>query len=124
QDGLALLRERWQGAAPGPGSSESTSRYVELTRALANVLDEEGHDPSGALAVIQAALVPAPTEARPLVQKVLYARAVHERAKRAEPLEALGTPAELLEAADLYRTELGQSARALRLYSRVLADAK
>lgn len=124
QDGIALLRQRWESTAPDPASPDSATRYVELTRALATVLDEEGHDPNGALEVVETALHALPGEARLLVKKVLYARAVHEQTKLAEALEALGTPAELLEAADLYRTDLGESARALRLYSRVLADAK
>ncbi|MCR9160394.1 MAG: tetratricopeptide repeat protein [Nannocystaceae bacterium] len=118
-DGIALLRERWEEAP-----AEATDRYIELTRALATVLDEEGHDPSGALEVIETALGAVEDEPRLLVKKVLYARAVHEQRKLAEALEALGTPQELLEAADLYRTALEESAHALRLYSRVLAEAK
>lgn len=118
-DGIDLLRQRWQGA-----STDDPDRYIELTRALATVLDEEGHDPNGALEVIETGLEAMPDEGRLLVKKVLYARAVHEQRKLAEALEALGTPQELLEAADLYRAVLGESAHALRLYSRVLAEAK
>lgn len=119
QDGIDLLRQRWERAP-----SDDATRYVELTRALATVLDEEGHDPNGALEIVEAALLAHPRDGRLLVKKVLYARAAHEETTLAEALEALGGPTELLEAADLYRTRLGGSARALRLYSRVLAEAK
>lgn len=119
QDGIDLLRQRWDSA-----TDRESDRYVELTRALATVLDEEGHDPSGALAVIETALESTPEEGRLLVKKVLYARAVHDLAKLGEALEALGTSAELLEAADLYRSSLGDGAHALRLYARVLAESK
>ncbi len=119
EDGIDLLRKRWDAA-----NESEDERYIELTRALATVLDEEGHDPSGALAVIETALEAHPEERRLLVKKVLYARAVHDQTKLGEALEALGTPAELLEAADLYRSALDDSAHALRLYSRVLAESK
>ncbi len=118
-DGLALLRTRWDAADPAAGD-----RFVALTRALATVLDEEGHDPGGALAVIETALASRPKDGRLLVKKVLYARAIHDQTKLGEALEALGGPAELLEAADLYRGPLDDGTRALRLYSRVLAESK
>jgi tetratricopeptide (TPR) repeat protein len=52
------------------------------------------------------------------------ARAVHDEALLAESLAALPDPDGLLEAADLLRTRLHDSARAVRLYSRVLAESK
>ena len=122
QDGIELLRKRWQDASTDDG--ENTDRYVDLTRALAEVLDDEGHDPEGALAVVETALERLPDEGRLQVKKALYARAVHAPAKLAEALESLGDAASLLEAATLHRASLGNSAHALRLYSRVLAEAK
>ena len=123
QDGIDLLRQRWEST-----TDRTTDRYVELTQALATIVDEEGHDPAGALAVVETALESqpdgGPSQNKLLLKQVVYARATHEQDKLAHALEALGTPEELLEAANLYRGALGEGARALRLYSRVLAESK
>ncbi|MEM6295755.1 MAG: tetratricopeptide repeat protein [Myxococcota bacterium] len=118
-DGIALLRDRWDTA-----NRDELDRFVELTCALAGVLDEEGHDPRGALDVVLSALEEHPEQGRLLVKKADYARAVHDQAVLAEALAELGTPEGTLEAADLYRGPLHDSGKALRLYSRVLAESK
>ncbi len=119
EDGIALLRDRWAEL-----DRQDTERFVAMTMSLTAVLDEEGHDPKSALETAESALETLPEEPRLLALKVHFARALHDQAKLADGLAALGNPAELLEAADLYRGPLRDGAKALRLYSRVLAESK
>lgn len=118
-DGITLLRDHLARVA---GTDEA--RHVRLATALAEVLDQEGHDPRGALAVIAAALAQRPGTPALLRAQGKLARAVHDEPLLVESLAALPDPDGLLEAADLLRTRLKDSARAVRLYSRVLAEAK
>ncbi|MBP7288581.1 MAG: tetratricopeptide repeat protein [Nannocystaceae bacterium] len=118
-DGVTLLRGHLERAAAG-----DEARHVRVATALAEVLDREDHDPKGALAVIAAALAQRPGVAALLRAQAKLARAVHDEALLVESLAALPDSDGLLEAADLLRARLHDNARALRLYSRVLAEAK
>ncbi|HWB79580.1 MAG TPA: tetratricopeptide repeat protein, partial [Nannocystaceae bacterium] len=118
-DGITLLRDHLERIAGG-----DEARHVKLAAALAEVMDQEGHDPKGALAVIAGALERRPGNAALLRAQGKLARAVHDEPLLVESLAALPDPDGLLEAADLLRTRLKDSARAVRLYSRVLAEAK
>lgn len=125
EEGVAILRERlaMAGDAEDPDEDER-SRRVALATSLAEVIEQDGHDPKGALEVVTSALARDPG-AEPLLRlRVRLARALHDLPLLAEGLAALGEAPHLLEAADLLRSKLGDGARALRLYSRVLAEAK
>ena len=51
EDGIDLLRSRWQAV-----DRADAERFATMTAQLAEVLDEEGHDPKGALEVVNTAL--------------------------------------------------------------------
>ncbi len=118
EDGVTLLRERWLGLEP------ASERALALALVLADVLADEGGDARGALQVIETALQHHPDEARLRDRRVALARTLRDPVAMSEALQARGGPDDLLEAALLLHRELGDGARALRLYSRVLADAK
>lgn len=118
-DGIALLRGHVDRLTTAGGP-----RHVRMAAALAEVLDREDHDPRGALAVIAAALAAHPGDHTLLRTQVKLARTVHDEAMLVESLAALPDADGVLEAADLLRTRLHDSARAVRLYSRVLAESK
>ncbi|MBX7078918.1 MAG: tetratricopeptide repeat protein [Nannocystaceae bacterium] len=119
-DGIALLRRHLDEAAAG----SDEARHVRLAIALADVLDREDHDPRGAIGIVAEALTRRPGVAALLRAQGRLARAVHDEALLVESLAALPDADGLLEAADLLRTRLRDNARAVRLYSRVLAEAK
>lgn len=118
QDGIARLRERLD-ALPPEGE-----RALALATTLAEVMANEGGDASGAQQVVLAALEHHPRKPRLAELRVELARALRDPESLAEALQARGTPQDLLEAAALVHQQLDDGARALRLYSRVLADAK
>lgn len=118
-EGVTLLRDRLS-ALP----DEDTQRRTEMSLALAEVLSVDGHDPKGALEVITEALEH-DAESLPLRERRAdLARDLHDLPLLAESLADLPGSAPLLEAADLLRTKLDDGPRALRMYSRVLAEAK
>jgi tetratricopeptide (TPR) repeat protein len=119
EDGLALLRDHIARL-----ETESAARHTKMAIALAEMLDRDEHDPRGALTVIGRALSIRQGEPALVKAQAKLARAVHDEALLAESLAALPDPDGLLEAADLLRTRLHDSARAVRLYSRVLAESK
>jgi tetratricopeptide (TPR) repeat protein len=118
-DGIALLRDHLARLAGGPAP-----RHVRMAIALAEVLDREDHDPRGALTVVSQTLAIHAGEPQLLRAQAKLARAVHDDALLVESLAALPDPDGVLEAADLLRTRLRDTARAVRLYSRVLAESK
>ncbi len=118
-DGIALLRGHVARLADG-----EECRHVRMVIALAEILDREDHDPRGALAVVSAALAAHLGDATLLRAQAKLARAVHDESLLVESLAALPDPDGVLEAADLLRARLHDSARAVRLYSRVLAESK
>jgi tetratricopeptide (TPR) repeat protein len=119
EDGIDLIRTRWQQV-----DRKDAPRFVAMTTQLASVLDSEGHDPKGALEVVNTALEDHPKDATLLRQRAKYARALHDLPQLAAALSALSDPDALLEAANLFRGPLDDGAKAVRLYSRVLAEAK
>ena len=118
-DGIALLRDHVARLADAGGP-----RDVKMSIALAEVLDQEDHDPRGAIAVVASALARHPGDGTLLRAQAKLARGLHDDALLVESLAALPDPDGVLEAADLLRTRLHDSARAVRLYSRVLAESK
>lgn len=118
-EGVALLAERLEDVP-----DHDVPRKVALAIALAEVLDADGHDPRGALEVVTEAIDWAPEDRRLLELRTKLARAVHDLPLLAESLAAVPGNENLLEAADILRTQLDDGPRALRMYSRVLADAK
>lgn len=119
-EGIELLRSRWKEM-----SAEPRERYVKMTSALADVLDRDGHDPKGSLEVIREALQTLGDDDTWLLRiQARLARTLHDSALLAEALSKLPDLDALLEAGDLFRSVLGESHKALRLYSRVLAEAK
>lgn len=118
-DGVALLRQRIDAVG-----GENGDRYVRLASALAEVLDTDGHDPRGALDVIEEALERQPEHQTLLRARANLARALHDPVRLAESLALLDDADAQLEAADLMRGPVHDGARAVRLYSRVLAEAK
>lgn len=121
-DGVGLLREheaRLRARAATEGA-----RHVRVVLVLIEVLDREGHDPRGALAALTDALALHPGNHDLLRAQVKLARAVHDERLVVDSLAALPDPDGQLEAADIMRARLHDSARAVRLYSRVLAEAK
>jgi tetratricopeptide (TPR) repeat protein len=133
-EGIAVLRSRLtaarahaDGDAPAQPDGEDDDaprRTIALAVALADVLAEDGHDPKGAMEVIAEALERDPADTQLLTRRVDLARELHDLPVLGEALQELGSPENILEAADLLRRRLGDGARAMRLYSRVLADAK
>lgn len=118
EEGVTLLRERVRTLTP------ASERALTLSLTLAEVMAEEGGDARGALAVIEAALAHHEGDARLRERRVALCRTLHEPAALADALQARGEPNDLLEAARLLHREVGDGARARRLYSRVLAEAK
>lgn len=118
-EGVGLLRDRL-----GAVAEDDTPRRTELSLALAEVLDVDGHDPKGALQVIIDALAHDEEAPALLERRAELARELHDLPLLADSLAALPGNDNLLEAADLLRTRLDDGARALRMYSRVLAEAK
>jgi tetratricopeptide (TPR) repeat protein len=118
-DGITLLRERLEAIG-----DEGGERYVRLATALAEVLDTDGHDPRGALEVVEQALRTQPEHQTLLRARADLARALHDAVRLGESLAMLDDPDAQLEAAHLMRGPVQDGARAVRLYSRVLAEAK
>lgn len=118
-EGITLLRDRLDSVVDG-----DDKRRCQLSLALAEVLEVDGHDPRGALDVIEAALALDETSLVLQQRRAELARQLHDLPLLAESLAALPGHDNLLEAADLLRTRLGDGARALRMYSRVLAETK
>jgi tetratricopeptide (TPR) repeat protein len=118
EEGVALLRERLRALAP------SSERALGLSLTLAEVMAEEGGDARGALQVIEAASEHHEGDVRLRDRSVALCRTLREPAALVEALQARGEPDDLLEAARLLHREVGDGARALELYSRVLAEAK
>lgn len=124
-DGVTLLRDHLARiSTPSATGPDAAARRVKLTVALAEVLEREGHDPRGALAAIADALTAFPGTPELLRAQARIARIVHDEKLLVDSLAALPDADGLLEAADLLRTRLKDNARAVRLYSRVLAEAK
>lgn len=118
-DGIELLRQRWQQINP-----TEHDRFVAMTTSLTTILDEDGHDPKGALEVVNVALDEHPSDAELLALRAHFARALHDLPQLAAALGAMSDGDSMLEAAALYRGPLDDGAKAVRLYSRVLAEAK
>jgi len=118
-EGISLLRSRLLAV-----SDTDTERRTELAIGLAEVLELDGHDPKGALEVINDALEHQSDSVVLLERRVALARVLHDLPLLADSLAALPGHDNLLEAADLLRTRLNDGARSLRMYSRVLAEAK
>ncbi|MCA9708766.1 MAG: hypothetical protein KDK70_23165, partial [Myxococcales bacterium] len=111
-----MTRRRPWGPALGP--------TLALALALAEVMAGEGGDARGAQLVVVAALEHHPKDRRLRDLRIDLARTLREPGPLAEALQARGSPDDLLEAARVMHLQVGDGARALRLYSRVLADAK
>ncbi|MCB9716374.1 MAG: tetratricopeptide repeat protein [Myxococcales bacterium] len=117
-DGIALLRDHWHSLPP------DSERALALAIELADVMADEGGDARGAQPVIETALEHHPKSRELLDRRVALARTLHEPAALVEALQGRGTANDLLEAARLLHHELASGPRAMRLYSRVLGDAK
>jgi tetratricopeptide (TPR) repeat protein len=117
-DGITLLRERLAAI------EDDGERSARLALMLAEVLDSDGHDPRGALEVVEQALAAQPEQQELLRARADLARALHDPVRLGESLALLDDPDAQLEAANLMRGPVRDGPRAVRLYSRVLAEAK
>ncbi len=118
-EGVDLLRERL-----GRLSSDADDRRIRLSEALARALHEDGHDAAAALAVVDETLERVPNTESFLRLRVELARSTQDMARLVDSLAALPDLDGILEAADLARTRTKDPPLAIRLYSRVLAEAK
>ncbi|MEM9460956.1 MAG: tetratricopeptide repeat protein, partial [Myxococcota bacterium] len=118
EDGIALLHGRWQALPP------EEDRALAMALTLAEVMADEGGDARGAQQVVLTTLTHHPSETQLSDLRVDLARTLRDPGPLAEALQARGEAEDLLEAARVVHRQLDDGARALRLYSRVLADAK
>lgn len=117
-DGIDLLRKHWESLPP------DSERALAMATELADVMADEGGDARGARPVVEAALEHHPRDPGLVDRRVALARTLHDQAGLVDALQGRGGPDDLLEAARLLHHELSDGARAMRLYSRVLSNAK
>ncbi len=118
EDGVGVLREHLQGLPP------DSPRALALALGLAQVMADEGGDARGAQQVLEATLEHHPQDPELLDRRVALATTLRDASALADALTGRGHPDDQLEAARVVHRDLADGPRALRLYSRVLADAK
>ena len=118
EDSVTLLREHLASLPP------TSDRALDLALGLAEVMADEGGDARSAQQVLDSTLEHHPTDTRLLDRRVALATTLRDPSALADALMARGNPDDQLEAARVVQRELSDGPRALRLYSRVLADAK